>query len=392
MTINDLKLRWKQSILLLAAAIGILAVGAVGIGDLARSITEERRHKAQEMVEVAVRLIRHIDSQVAADRLSLPEAQEWAKEELRNLRFGESGYFWVIDTQARMVAHPVRRELENVDLAAAADPYGRAVAAAALQTIKTEGSGFIGYEWPKPGSDAAVHKVSFITLYGPWEWIVGTGLYIDDVREMIWTRTAFVGGIALTILVIVLAGSMWIARGVAIPLAAVTRSLVQLTEGRFSSPVPERSGGDEIGDLAGVNFYRQKSRRWNGCASKRRSPGPPAPDPAEGESRYRMLVATVPNAVLVHRNDEIIYANNVAASLFRAESPKADLHAHRYGPRSGAPETARTQRRNVLVSAGPCRMTEGGYRKLAARNSSPRPRRPESMSTMAMPCIRSFVT
>ncbi|WP_316980300.1 EAL domain-containing protein [Shumkonia mesophila] len=371
MTIKDLKLRWKQSILILAAAIGILAVGAAGIGDLARSITAERRNQAREMVEVAVRLVHHIDSRVAAGQLSLLEAQEWAKEEIRNLRFGESGYFWIIDTHARIVAHPVRRELEGVDMAAAADPYSRAVAAAALQAIKTRESGFINYEWPKPGSDSAVHKVSFITLYGPWEWIIGTGLYIDDVREMIWTRTAFVGGIALAVLAIVVAGSMWIARGIATPLAAVTRSLVQLTEGQFSSPVREPERRDEIGDLArAFNFFRQKTHEMERLRiEKEIAQDRERQALREGESRYRLLVEQSPDAVLVHRNDEIIYANNVAASLFRAERPEKligmavdDVLAPAHQ------EKARALRRNVLVSGWAMPLTEGAYRKLDGEN------------------------
>lgn len=367
MTINDLKLRWKQSILLLAAALGILAVGAVGIGDLARSITEERRNQAREMVEVAVRLIRHIDSQVAAGRLSRPEAQEWAKEELRNLRFGKSGYFWVIDTRSRTVAHPIRRELENVDMAAALDPYGRAVAAAAQQAVNAGGSGFISYDWPKPGSDSAIRKVSFVTLYDPWEWIVGTGLYVDDVREMIWTRSAFVAGIALIVLAIVLAASTWIARSITTPLAAVTRSLVQLTEGKLSSPVSDPERCDEIGDLArAFNFFRQSTQKMERLRiEKEIAQDRERQTLREGEGRYRMLVEQSPDAVLVHRNDEIIYANNVAAALFKADSPEKLVGTAIDSVLAPAyQEKARSLRRNVLVSGWAMPLTEGNYRKL----------------------------
>ncbi|MDX9862977.1 MAG: EAL domain-containing protein [Rhodospirillales bacterium] len=367
MTIHDVKLRWKQSILTVAAALGILAVGAAGIGDLARSITDERRNQAREMVEVAIHLIRHIESEAAAGRLSRLDAQEWAKRELRNLGFGGSGYFWVIDTRSRMVVHPILPHLEDTDLATGTDPHGQIVAAAALQTTTESGSGFIRYRWPKPGSDSAVHKVSFVSLYAPWGWIVGTGIYLEDVREMLWTRTAFVGGIALAVLAVLLAGSMWIARGITGPLAAITRNLVLLTEGKFSGPLHEPERRDEIGDLArAFNFFRRKTQEMERLRiEKEIAQDRERQTLREGEGRYRMLLEQSPDAMLIYRNDQIIYANNVAVSLFNATGPEQLVGLaidSLFAPSDQ--EKARSLRQNVLVSGWAMPLTEGNYRRL----------------------------
>lgn len=367
MTIHDLKFRWKQLILLAAAAAGILAVGAVGINDLSRSMNEERRHQAREMVDVAFHLIRHYEARVASGRLTLQEAQEQAKEEIRRLRFGPSGYFWVMDTQAQMLVHPVLRELEGTNMATGADPQGRIVAKSSLQTVNEGSDGFISYQWPKPGSDSATRKVSFVKLYAPWNWIVGTGIYLGDVRAMVWNRAMVVGGVVLAVLAIVIAASIWIARGITTPLAAVTRNLVQLTEGRFSGPVHEPERRDEIGDLArAFNFFRQKTQEMERLRiEKEVAQDRERQTLREGEGRYRSLVEQSPDAVLVHRNDEIIYANNVAAALFKAESPEKligmavdSLLAPAYQ------EKAQVLRRNILVSGWAMPMTEGCYRKL----------------------------
>jgi diguanylate cyclase (GGDEF)-like protein/PAS domain S-box-containing protein len=367
MTINDLKLHWKQSILLLASALGILAVGAVGVVDLSRTVTEERRNRASEMAEIAIALIAHLDSRVTTNELSLAEAQERAKEELRDLRFGGSGYFWVIDTRSRMLVHPFRRDLENTDMAASAIPQDATIAKSALEATNAAGSGFITYDWPKPGLNTAIRKVSFVAQYVPWGWIVGTGLYVDDLREMIWTRTAFVGGIALIVLAIVLAASIWIARGITNPLAAVTRSLVQLTQGTLPTPILEPERRDEIGDLArAFSFFRQKTQEMERLrVEKEVAQDRERQALREGQGRYRMLVEQSPDAVLVHRNDEIIYANNVAARLFKADSPEKlvgmtvdSVLAPAYQEKAGA------LRRNVLVSGWAMPLTEGGYRRL----------------------------
>jgi len=371
MTIHDVKLRWKQAILLLAAAVGMLAIGAVGIADLARSITDERRNQAREMVEVATRLVRHANSRVAAGDLSQTEAQAWVTAELRSLRFGDSGYLWVIDTRARVLVHPVRPDLEGTELSTSSDPLARIIARETLRAANAEGSGFIHYHWPKPGSRTAIGKISFVTLYAPWGWIIGTGLYVDDVREMVWTRTAFVGGIVLAILAAVLAASMWIARGIAVPLAAVTRNMVRLTEGKIATPVRDLDRRDEIGDLArAFNFFRQKTQEVERLRiEKEIAQDRERQTLRESEGRYRTFVEQSPDAVLVHQNDVIVYANTVAVSLFGATGPEQLVGTAVDSLVAPAcRDKARALRHNVLVSGWSMPLTEFRYRTLDGKD------------------------
>ena len=173
------------------------------------------------------------------------------------------------------------------------------------------------------GSTSPSPKISFVHRYAPWGWIIGTGIYIDDIDAMVWAEATVAGSIALVILAAVLAWSMWIARGITAPLAILTHSMVQLTEGNVSLPIRGMDRRDEIGDLTrAFNFFRQKIIEMDRLRiEKEVAQDRERQTLRESEGRYRMLVEQSPDAVLVHRNDVIIFANPVAAQLFGAEDP-----------------------------------------------------------------------
>ena len=81
-----------------------------------------------------------------------------------------------------MIMHPANPKLDGQNLSAIRDPDGFAVFNEFVSLAKTKGAGIISYRWPKPGSDAPVEKTSYIQLFEPWGWIIGSGVYVDDVQ------------------------------------------------------------------------------------------------------------------------------------------------------------------------------------------------------------------
>ncbi len=111
--------------------------------------------------------------------------KEEAKTEIGKLRFGPDGkdYFFIIDTEANMVMHPIKPTLNNTSMKDFRDPHGKALFAEMVQVGKEHGHGFVDYLWPKPGEDKPVAKLSYVQLFEKWGWIVGTGIYIDDIDK-----------------------------------------------------------------------------------------------------------------------------------------------------------------------------------------------------------------
>ena len=110
-----------------------------------------------------------------------------AKQSISELRYGATGkdYFFIIGTDLKTVMHPIKPALNGKDLSGVADPNGKKLFVEMAQVCKDKGEGFVDYLWAKPGSDKPVAKLSFVKLFKPWGWIVGTGIYIDDIDRAV---------------------------------------------------------------------------------------------------------------------------------------------------------------------------------------------------------------
>ncbi len=88
-----------------------------------------------------------------------------------------------------MVMHPIKPEMNGNDLSAYKDPNGKLLFVDFADTVRKSGSGFVPYEWPKPGFDKPQPKLSYVVGFAPWNWVVGTGVYIDDLKAQTWAST-----------------------------------------------------------------------------------------------------------------------------------------------------------------------------------------------------------
>src|SRR5207253_8854003 len=116
--------------------------------------------------------------------------------------------------------------------------------------VKSQGAGFYSYLWPKPGFEQPVSKISYVKGFAPWGWIIGTGIYLDDV-DVVFRQTAMMFGImALILFAVVLLASVIISRSVTKPLNVITDLTGRLAAGDQSFEVPYAARKDEIGGRA----------------------------------------------------------------------------------------------------------------------------------------------
>ena len=116
-------------------------------------------------------------------------SEDALKQRLKSIvdatRYGDSGYFWVNDTNAVMIIHPIKPTLNGKDLSAFKDDAGKQIFSEFAALAKKDGEGFVDYVWAKPGFDKPQPKVSFVKLFKPYNWVVGTGEYVSDVSSKI---------------------------------------------------------------------------------------------------------------------------------------------------------------------------------------------------------------
>lgn len=185
-----------------------------------------------------------------AGHLTRAEAQARAADAIRAMRYQGSEYIWINDMTPRMVMHPANPALNGKELSAIADPNGLHLFTAMVDLVKAHGSGIIPYMWPRPGSADPVPKLSYVKEFAPWGWIIGTGLYVDDLdaarHRLALTLTIL--GIAASAL---LGGVVWLlGRGVSKPVKALTVATQSLAEGDLDIVIPGQQRGDEIGSMA----------------------------------------------------------------------------------------------------------------------------------------------
>jgi methyl-accepting chemotaxis protein len=191
-----------------------------------RRIYSDSENAIRIVTEVAFSLMTEYDARIKTGEFTLEEAQKRAVSRIKNLRYNEKEYFWINDLTPKMIMHPYKPELDGKDLTDYKDPNGKALFVEFVKVCKEKGEGLVDYMWPKPGETAPVPKMSFVKLFKPWGWVLGSGVYIDDiqrqlaqVRYLIWSLLAF---LALT----GVGGSYWIARTTAGP---INRAVVGLT-------------------------------------------------------------------------------------------------------------------------------------------------------------------
>jgi len=123
-----------------------------------------------------------------AGRATREQAQAQAIQRIRNQRYGTEmkDYFWIIDKYPRVVMHPYRPELEKQDITHYADPKGKYVFREAIKAVEKNGAGYVEYMWQwKDDPNRIVPKLSYVKSFEPWGWIIGTGIYLEDVRAEI---------------------------------------------------------------------------------------------------------------------------------------------------------------------------------------------------------------
>src|SRR5471032_1565192 len=139
---------------------------------------DERKADLEHASEIALSVF---GDQAAAGTMPAAEAQRRAMDSIRNNRYGESGYFSIINSQPMFLMHPTHPELNGKDVRDARDPNGVYNFRDMVAVTKRDGKGFTTYAFPRPGATEASPKIVYNVSYQPWDWILSTGDYVDDI-------------------------------------------------------------------------------------------------------------------------------------------------------------------------------------------------------------------
>ena len=237
------------------ALIGLSFIGVVGIAllnsrELASGLDQQKQIELRHLTELALGIVKEEEATVQTSGIAVADAQKRALARVAALRYGNNDYFWVNDMQPRMVMHPMKPEMNGTDISTFKDPNGKALFVDMVNVVKKDGAGFVPYEWPKPGFDKPQPKLSYVTGFAPWGWVIGTGVYIDDLKAQSWASTERALIEAGLVLLLTLAVSIIVARRITGPLRQMTTTMNALARGRLDVRVAGLDRHDEVGEMA----------------------------------------------------------------------------------------------------------------------------------------------
>ena len=238
--------------LMVLALLGLLLFFCLQIYQ--QGLMGEKSRQTRAQVETAYSLVAGFEARVRKGELDEGRAKAEALAAIKGLRYGEEDYFWINDSHPTMVMHPMKPELDGKDLSGVEDKQGLRLFVAFADLARAQGAGEVAYYWPKPGVEEPVRKISYIKRFAPWDWIIGTGVYVDDVEAQYQEVLRTLLGIGLVLAILLFAVVGLIVRSIVVPLSQSVSALGNIArgEGDLRFRLPE-SGRDELSQLS-VNF------------------------------------------------------------------------------------------------------------------------------------------
>lgn len=236
-------------------SISILCILMVLGGTLLRTydnVYNNRTTMVKQQVGTVFSLVSHFHDMQKNGILSQQEAQTQALNAIKELRYREVEYFWVNDSEPRMLMHPINPDLDGEALSNYKDPNGLALFVEFVKVAQAnKAGGYVPYLWPKVGNDQPVPKISFVRLFEEWDWILGTGVYTDDVwQEFLPKATELIIATGLLLLAMTILNIL-IVRSIRQPLGRITDTMHNISrgEGDLTQRLPE-DGKDELSEIA----------------------------------------------------------------------------------------------------------------------------------------------
>ena len=196
---------------ILAIALFAAAIGMVIVPATEEALMEQKQDIIQAIVTSATSILEK-HAQMEKDGIVTPEeSKQAALTEMRALRYGDGNkdYLWITDLRPTMVMHPYFPELEGRLLDQYTDSDGRLFFVEAVEIAKNDNEGYIHYMWPRQHNmEDSLPKLSYIRLFEPWGWVVGSGIYLDDVHAEIRAVTLRLimisGGVGIIVMALLL--------------------------------------------------------------------------------------------------------------------------------------------------------------------------------------------
>ncbi|WP_269670575.1 methyl-accepting chemotaxis protein [Stenotrophomonas sp. SY1] len=258
--ISNISVRRKLNLLTALIIIGVIALSVIAARMQYVDLYETRKAALQEQVELSYGVLDRYARRVEAGEIALEVAQQHAIDSLRGMRStNDVNYFNIYTTNYVVLMHPFRADLVGKDMKDFRGDDGVRLYYDQVEAAR-KGGGYVAYTWAKPGHDAPVEKVAYAGLYTPWNWVISSGVYMDDVQAQALRFTAVMTAAGGVLVVLVLGLSWIIGNRIVLPLRNATAVADAIAQGRMDNAIAPPSR-DETGQLLGSMQRMQEQLR-----------------------------------------------------------------------------------------------------------------------------------
>ncbi|NOT78934.1 MAG: methyl-accepting chemotaxis protein [Bacteriovoracaceae bacterium] len=154
----------------------------------------------ESSVKTIYSVIEQYGKKIASKEMTEEQAKNEVLNQIKSIRLSDGNYFWIHNLKNVMVMHPIKPELNGTDISVTKDPAGNSIFVDMTNIVKkNNGEGSYNYLWPKPNEKDSKEKTSFLKLYEPWGWIIGSGMYVEDIKA---TMSGFINQVRIVLLII----------------------------------------------------------------------------------------------------------------------------------------------------------------------------------------------
>ncbi|WP_372626588.1 methyl-accepting chemotaxis protein [Arsukibacterium sp.] len=252
------------------ALTGFLILAAVALNALSTSLIEGRQDRVVAVIDSGMSLIKHYQTLEQSGALNKEQAQQQAMAAIKAIRYDGTEYIWINDMGRpvpTMIMHPTVPTLDgtilnrpnfnyatlmrNRDGSEQIELNNANLFVSFVDVIDRFGAGFVEYQWTKPIAGGGVTeerytKLSYVAKDDNWGWVLGSGIYIDDVKAAFWSMATRVGLVVIVVIALTIGISLYIRRWLLLELGgevATTKKLVKkVANGNFSVNIELRKG------------------------------------------------------------------------------------------------------------------------------------------------------
>ncbi|SFB84707.1 methyl-accepting chemotaxis protein [Marinospirillum celere] len=248
--LRKLKINHRIWIINLLAVAGMLAILLVALNRQYDDMESLKLQEITNQVDSAEGIVRAYQEMEASGELTRQEAQEQAAARVSAMIYGpDDDYIFIFASDGLTLAHP-SADLRGNNMMHLEDVNGVRLVRDMIQGAMREGSTVVPYYWNRPGSDEQIQKISYARYNQAWDWVIATGVYVDDIDQMFIESLLTLGGIALAILVAMLVIAMMIGRSIIQPIKQTADAMKDISSGEGNLTVRlDESGHDELSEL-----------------------------------------------------------------------------------------------------------------------------------------------